>query len=166
MSPVALAYLTDGEISGREDMGSLWCLRHGMPGFFDDDTHPKELWEKYRDEFLPAFIADHPGFRPLPWWAWDSPRQPDHGSKVWWERKLPEPRKRIGGKGELHRAYVPAYQYGIPTHWDSKTLDSNDPLIFESQSAYLLRHNLLTANEKTYLEKHRNLLSFEKLTNW
>jgi hypothetical protein len=162
LSPSALAYLSDGE-GPKEDMGSLWCFRNGMPGFFDNEIEPKELWKENRDDFLPEFILKHPGQRPLPWWQWDAPRQPDQGSGCWYEGTLPEPRRRIGGKGELHKGYVPSYELGIPQHWDPKTLDPDCPLIFESQGAYLLRNDLLSPQEKKYLASHSEMMEPEKV---
>lgn len=85
-------------------------------------------------------------------------------------------------------AYVPYFDSGIPTSWVSKfqeeyyngrakdihgnvipseykdgdfkgvAIDENDPPVFESEAAYLDRHGLLTASEKTYIEKHPGLL--------
>jgi len=163
MSPVILAYLTDGEVETKVDADNLWCFRHGMTGFFEHELSPKELWKKYRADFLLQFIEKHPGRRPLAWWQWDAPRQPDHGSGCWFEGTLPEPRKRISGKGDLHNGYMPSYQYGIPTHWDSKSLDPDDPLIFESETAYLSRHDLLSAKEKKYLASHPELMEPEMI---
>jgi hypothetical protein len=70
---------------------------------------------------------------------------------------LPEPRRRIGGKGETPwdagLVVVPSFTKGIPSSWQS--VDENDPPIFESEASYLDRHGLLTATEKKFLEKHQ-----------
>jgi hypothetical protein len=165
LTPYELAYLSDDwsfDVDKDFSGFTLWCYRHGMEGC-SWDAKPEDLWREYRDEFLPEFISRNPGRRPLAWWQWDAPRQPDHGSGCSFEGTLPEPRKRIGGKGELHEGYVPAYQFGFPQHWDSKTLDPDDPLIFESQTAYLIRHELLSAQEKKYLASHPELMEPEMI---
>lgn len=120
-----LAYLSDTD-TGLEEGGmekfELWSFRHGMPGL-DGGHKPRELWEKHRDDFLPAFIAKNPGRRPLAWWQWDCPRLPDQGSRFWYEGTLPEPRRRVGGTGTPSYevlAYVPHFTRGIPTSWVTK----------------------------------------------
>lgn len=164
-TPAELAYLSDTDITletGGLEYFQLFSLRHAMSGM-DGTPGPRELWEEYREDFLPAFIAKNPGRRPIAWWHWDAPRQPDQGSGFWYEGTLPEPRRRIGGKGKLHENYVPFCQYGIPQHWDPKTLDPDDHLIFESQAAYLDRYGFLTESEKRHIKKHPELLEPEKV---
>lgn len=159
------AYLSDTDMDLEEnslDEFELFSFRHAMHGM-DGTPGPRELWQEYRDDFLPAFIAKNPGRRPIAWWHWDAPRQPDQGSGFWYEGTLQEPRRRISGKGELHQGYVPFSQYGIPQHWDYKTLDPDDPLVFESQVAYLLRKDLLSPQEKKYLASHPELMDPEKV---
>lgn len=163
VSQAALAYLLDDSaatISGVDGF-TLWCYRNGMPGF-DGEPTPDELWRDHGPEFLPEYIKNHPCRRPRAWWHWSAPRQADQGSGWFWEGTLPEPRKKLKGKGELHQGYVPYFEYGIAEHWDRESLDSNDPLFFESQASYLLRHGLLSEEEKKYLAKHPELLEPEK----
>jgi len=167
LSPVALAYLSDSE-GPLEDFekGSLWCLRSGMPGFFDDDVDPKELWEKHRGDFLPEFIEKHPAKRPIPWWLFDAPRWNDPYKGIYFHGTLPEPRQRIGGTGTPNYevlSYVPHFAKGIPTGWDEKSIDPDNPPIFESEASYLLRHDLLSLAEKRYLDLHPELLKPEKI---
>ena len=131
--------------------------------FVLQDTEIRNLWDESKDEIMAKWISKHPGSRPSLWWKFDSPRQPDHGSGFWYEGTLPEPRRRISGKGKLHPGYVPSFQKGIPTYWDDKTLYPSDPLVFESQAAYLERHGLLTESEKKYLEKHIDLMEPERV---
>lgn len=118
--PYELAYLTDDDahIQGFNDF-SLWCLRNGETGF-DGTKGPRELWDEYRDEFLPAFIEKHPGKRPTPWWQWDAPRWNDPYVGHYYHGTLPDPRRRIGGIGTPCYevlAYVPAFDKGIPSSW-------------------------------------------------
>lgn len=165
LSPAELAYLSDTdttfETGGLENF-QLFSFRHAMAGL-DGTPGPRELWEEYRDDFLPTFILKNPGRRPIAWWHWDAPRQPDQGSGFWYEGTLPQPRMKIDGKGKLHQGYVPFCEYGIPQHWDPKTLNPDDPLIFESQATYLDRYGLLTESEKRHIKKHPELMEPEKV---
>ena len=91
-------------------------------------------------------------------------------------------------------AYAPYFDKGIPTGWVSKfdeeyyngrrknihgdpiatehkegdfkgkAIDPNDPPQFESEAAYLQRHNLLTDAEKKFIEKHPELLEPEEVS--
>ena len=162
LTPAEFAYLTDGEVVGEEAEADLWCLGIGMSPYFSD-VKPQELWEKYRDDFLPRFITTNPGRRPLPWWQWDGPKR-DTGTGAFFE-PLPEPRRRIGGKGqttwERYPAVMPTYKKGVPSAWDS--VDKGDPPRFESEARYLERHGLLTDAERKYLAVHRELLEPEKI---
>ncbi len=123
LSESELAYLTDADVK-LEGFAhyDLWCLRHGMPGI-DGSRGPGELWREFRAEYLPLFIEKNPCRRLLPWWEWDAPRQPDRGSGWFYEGKLPEPRRRLGGVGTPDFEvlnYVPEFDRGIPTGWISK----------------------------------------------
>ena len=96
---------------------------------------------------------------------------------------MPEPRQRIGGIGTPSfevLAYAPCFCKGIPisfiNEWDMKfyadsfkgknvsPIGENDPPTFESEAAYLQRHDLLTPQEKKYLASHHKLLEPEKVT--
>lgn len=175
LSPDEIAYLTDAAV---DDEGfTLWSFRHGMEAW---GVEPRTLWEKHRDEFLPAFIREHPGRRPTPWWQWDAPRQADQGSGFWYEGTLPEPRRRLGGIGTPAAevlAVVPAFAFGIPTGWVTqfeadyhgsdfagKPIDPADPPTFESEAAYLRRRRLLTPAERAHLRAHPELLTPEAVT--
>lgn len=89
--------------------------------------------------------------------------------------------------------YVPSFVKGIPTGWVSKfdeeyysgrrkdihgnpigteykeghfkgkAIDPENPPVFESETAYLQRHGLLTDAEKKFLEKHPELMDPEKI---
>lgn len=148
LTPTEEAYLRDDDTGLEVEDFILWCYRHGQPGFGGDPL-PKELWEEYRDDFLPEFIAKHPGKRPLPWWQWDAPRWADPYEGCYFHGTLPEPRRRIGGTGlttwEKYPAVVPSFQKGIPASWHE--IDPDDPPRFESEVSYLFRHGLLTPIE-------------------
>lgn len=113
LNPQEIAYLTDDrELGGF----TLLCYRHGNKGF-DWDVHPHQLWEDYRDEFLPPYIESHPGQRSLPWWQWDAPDG--------WCADSDFEQQSL----ELLRAEVRAA-------WPK-----------EKQTQYLAKHGLLTKNE-------------------
>ncbi len=118
LSPVVIAYLSDDEtvFTGSDDW-FLWNYRHGLPGF-DGDPKPDELWKKHRDEFLPAFISNHPGRRPLPWWQWDAPKETVPG----WEGEQfnVAQRKRLGGIGTPSHEVLAiwgGFTRGLPNSW-------------------------------------------------
>ncbi len=118
LTDIECAYLTD-DFTVKEGY-ELWCYRHGRAPWDED---PVEIWETNKAEFLPAFIKDHPGIRPIPWWLYDAPRWADQGSGAWYEGTLPEPRQRFGGIGTPSYevlSIVPSFYKGIPTSWVSK----------------------------------------------
>jgi hypothetical protein len=96
--------------------------------------------------------------------------EPTAQSNSEWEFESPEPRKRLGGIGtESHNAFnvYQHFDFGIPTDFVSKSefdnynedgdfeydaYNPNDPPTYESQAAYLKRHNLLTKSEEKRLK--------------
>lgn len=48
-------------------------------------------------------------------------------------------------------------------HFKGKAIDPNDPPLYESETNYLLRHDLLSAQEKKYLASHPELMEPEKI---
>ena len=125
-----------------------------------------------RDEILAAWTADAPGTRPSFWWKFDAPRQPlGTFPGCFWDGKLPEPRRRLGGIGTPSHeclAYKPHYDYGLPAHWVKKwesdyynsegdfegvAIDPENPPKYESEAAYLERHALFLPGEKKRLQK-------------
>lgn len=109
---------------------------------------PVPAWADVRDELLPQWIKDHPGSRPFSWWG----------------EEAPESRRRIGGTGEISED-SPRIEFGAPgpTTWWAGVLPG-DPPTYESQAAYLQRHNLLTPPEKKWLSQHAEALKPEKIT--
>lgn len=100
----------------------------------------------------------------------------------------------IGTPAYMVLAYVPHFSFGIPETWVSKwdedyyngrakdihgnpigteyregdftgqAIDPTDPPVFESEAAYLSRHNFLTEAEWKYLSKHPEALEAEVIT--
>jgi hypothetical protein len=106
-------------------------------GVLDLDT-TREAWEALRAELLPAYVAEHPGRRPAAWWQFDSP----------------EPmRQQLGGynyRGDTQADAIPRRsRCGVPT--TSGPREWSDPPVYETQAAFLARHNLLTAGERSAL---------------
>jgi hypothetical protein len=91
-------------------------------------------WKRWREPLLAEWIARRPGTRPWAWWRYDAPE--------------PE-RRRLGGKGiemcEQYLGYTRAFDFGIPRYWHQ--IDPAQPPLYESEAAYLQRHNLLTPSE-------------------
>jgi hypothetical protein len=82
------------------------------------------LWDQNSDRLIEEHVAESPGTRPHRWWQYDAPRSavgtyPD----CYYDGKLPEPRRRLGGVGTpCHEclAHVPHFAYGVPTTWVSQ----------------------------------------------
>lgn len=147
LSAAAWAVMTD-----EADDGSLeqFLLRN------PDGAELQQLWGQYGDEIVGEWAIRRPGSRPRCWWRWDAPRQPPgRYPRAWFDGELPEPRRRLGGRGRLwseqFTAIVTDYEMGLPGgEWID--VDPSDVPIFESQAAYLKRFNLLTADEVKHLK--------------
>jgi hypothetical protein len=96
-------------------------------GFFPyslTDHEFADLWAEHADRIIEEHVAQWPGTRPYRWWQYDAPRMavgthPD----CFWDGKLPEPRRRLGGVGTPRHeclGYVPDFSYGLPTGWISQ----------------------------------------------
>lgn len=59
-------------------------------------------------------------------------------------------RNRVGGQG---RDSGLAISYGLPQSWWLYSFSYADPPVFESQAAFLLRHDLLLPGEKERLDR-------------
>ena len=139
-----------------------------------------EVWLAIRDELLPEWINAKPGTRPT-WWYLFDPDCPRISAEdiarcgwvdCWFAKDLPDLRRRVGGVGDPafeHQNLVPQLHCAMPTHFVSqadvdyhkeeededfhgKPIDPNDPPRYESQAAYLKRHNLLTTSEEHRLK--------------
>jgi hypothetical protein len=119
----------------------------------------RALWDEHGPAIMEEWIRAHPGTRPSWWWIFDSPRMSTadldlHGwADCYFARYLPDGRKRLGGSGtpahELENL-VPHFPLGIPD--DFRDVDPNDPPVYESQAAYLLRHGLFEPGEERRLK--------------
>jgi hypothetical protein len=142
ISDAAWAYLNDLPIpdGDGETKFAILMLEVG------DGEALRELWDRARGEVLAGWVK---GTRPAVWWRFEAPRQllGTHGG-CFYDGKLPQPRKQISGAGcdaSLISAYMPSYESGLPKAWAG--FEEGDPPVFESQAAYLRRHNLLTAGD-------------------
>jgi hypothetical protein len=114
----------------------------------------RELWDRCGEHVLREWTAVYPGTRPQSWWKFDAPRMaPGRWPGWFFDGKLPEPRRMLSGAGvpawERYNL-VPRYELGVPScKWVD--YDQNDPPTFESQAAYLRRHELLTPAERKQL---------------
>ena len=103
-----IEYLSDRET------GDPWI-------FFTTDADLLAAWNEVRDEILTEWIAGSPGSRPSFWWRFGAPRQPlGTFEGCYFDGKLPEPRRRLGGIGTPSHeclAYTPHYNFGIPAYW-------------------------------------------------
>jgi len=115
----------------------------------------RKLWDGIGEAVTATYANLRPGRRP----------------RVWWRLQAPEMRKRPGGRGlpvsDL-LAYVPAFEYGMPSRWlldDSHWTDSGrkqpaayvrfdpaHPPTFEAQATYLKRLKLLLPGEERRLK--------------
>ena len=131
----------------------------------DNSPIVAELWAAYRSAVIERWVAEMPGTRPSLWWRYDAPRAPAGMFDAWGADKLPEPRRRLGGRGVASHdglAYYPSFRCGIPDSWITPSLasyyglkgaavDPNDPPRYEAQAAYLERHGLLLPGERERL---------------
>jgi hypothetical protein len=88
-------------------------------------------WLLYRDELLPEFLRANPGQRPWSWWQWDAPD---------------EVRRRLKG-GHGTSLMSKGLWFGCPRGF-AQDYSIEDPPRYESERAYLERHNLLTEAER------------------
>jgi hypothetical protein len=151
------AWLNDEPVS-KDDHEANWevlMLEGGHMNAHGGEDKLRDLWKGVREDVLARWAVDHPGTRPSLWWELEAPRQ---ALGTWpgcfFDGKLQEPRKRLGGTGkapwDAGLAYVPSFRCGVPSYWDS--FSEEDPPVFESQAAYLKRQGLLTAAEKRKLK--------------
>ena len=94
------------------------------PFYKPDDA--ESFWSEHSERIVAEHVDECPGSRPPRWWEYDAPRSPlGTYRNRFYDGKLPEPRKRLGGTGTP--AYevlnvVPSFSYGLPNsfvdQWD------------------------------------------------
>jgi hypothetical protein len=124
------------------------CLAEDKFAVFD--LNPK-YWGEISVELLESYLRAHPGMRPWKWWVEEAP-----APELVEQGKGLEPvkvmRRQVGGSGSL--TGNPELHFGVPgwvNGFDPPLPD--DPPLFESQGAFLRRHDLLSPIEKRRLRK-------------
>ena len=131
--------------------------------FLRTDEEWEKIWQDQREKAMESWVREYPCTRCWAFWQYDAK----------------EPRARIGGKGQTPwdagLAIAPSYSFGLPTTWISEfemrhfknlkgvAIDFND--LYESETSYLLRHHLLSPQEKRFLASHPELTEPEKISN-
>jgi hypothetical protein len=124
---------------------SGWDLSADMLRVLPDQHEP--LWRAYAAEFLAAWIAKYPGWRPAAWWTFDAP----------------EPRLVLEGAEFLLPKETPiAWQwvwrgnhcggFGVPAFRQVRPPGDVELPVVESTAAYLRRLELLTPSEHAALD--------------
>jgi len=129
-----------------------WLLAGQRTAWFYLELHDPAtqqlFWQQYCDVIVAHHIKRHPGTRPLLWWRFSSPG----------------PRRRVGGIGTpLHEcsSYARNLEYGVPTDWRTAgdylragtPISDTEPPLFESEAAYLRRHDLFRRGERSRLSR-------------
>jgi hypothetical protein len=128
---------------------------------FEEDF---EFWKLERDEAdmtrlglsQEALWLQH-GADVLAWWT---QVKPGTRPSLWWKFRAPELRRRLGGVGEPDA--MRDIRFGVPTRWtrpvkgdyhgkSELTFDPADPPLYESEPAFLRRHELLLPSERRQL---------------
>ena len=152
-SPIAWRYMSGlpiDEIALNETESlELLCLKSNTYQH-DKQTDTEQLWRRNAPAILAGWAIAHPGTRPELWWRFDAP----------------EPRRRLGGVGDVasdRLAIKPEFSFGIPTTWVGpifkrwyprlrlKIPDPKNLPLYESESTYLDRLNLLADTEREAL---------------
>lgn len=112
-------------------------------GFNADDDRRAAAWARQADELVGYWIRPRIEGR----WGGDLgsplPAGPRRRPAAWWRYDAPEPRRRLGGRGEP--ADESDLWLGVPAAWLS--IDPRDPPRYESQATYLERLELLSPDE-------------------
>ena len=123
-------------------------------------------WLFARDDILRDWIERRPGTRPAAWWHWDSPeparrRLGGIGTAARDARPPPHEFDGLTRRRDISLGREPDYfglHLGLPRRWatsfnlrvwgcDGEELDPAFPPIYESQAAYLKRHEILSPSE-------------------
>ena len=121
----AIEYLKHGEV----ELEKFGIQRRKL--LTDDEI--REAWKSHGKKIIKDWIKNNPGTRP----------------DAWWDFEAPEPRARISGEGEPD--FDPGYDRGLPDYflnivWVNEP-PVKDPLLYESEAAFLKRHNLFYPGE-------------------
>jgi hypothetical protein len=168
--------IENGQHPGVEPWQENWLL-HGEetegPNRFSfltwSDKDRLQTWAFIKGKAINDWIEEHPGTRPFAWWLYDAPREPVKGFDPDTYREAQ--RRRIGGIGtcehDLHGGTLD-FEKGIPRYFAFpseakgearvKAYNEKNPPQYESEAAYLQRHELLTPAEIKWLEKHPEAL--------
>lgn len=145
LTPALTLYLQTGDwsraldqVKGGESPNAFELYSLAGTALRGDDGQLQTLWAEHRDVVLEAWVRAHPGTRPFSWWIFNAP----------------ESRKCVADQGN-HLAHLEPAQaeqvwrrgFGIPA------IDQigHFTISFESQAAYLARHELLPAEERARL---------------
>jgi hypothetical protein len=161
------------DLSGRAKV-EIFMLRHG-------GDRLREVWQLHRDEILPEFIRKNLCSRPFCWWKFDikelreriggigdlmreiefyEPTDCHNGIPMGWVAKW-QVEYYNGNFRDIHGNLVDSgFKEGDFTE---VAIDPNDPPTYESEAAYLRRHDLLSEIEERYLKQHSELLKPEKV---
>jgi hypothetical protein len=165
-------YFFTGE--GEPDKVELFMLRGST-------EREKAAWETIRAEVMPTWIADHPCSRHSAWWRFDSTEQrrrlggtgdthDDHYEPSECDRGIPtdwftqwESDFYNGRTRDIHGKKIEKWPSGYYEEGDhpGTPISAEDPPTFESETAYLQRHGLLTPAEVRHLAAHPELLAPE-----
>lgn len=108
--------------SGDPGHGQLTLFILSRPG--GDPALLRPLWERHRDEILPAWVGQHPGRRPWAWWVCDAPG-PRH----------------VLDHGPVSTCVVRRRA------WGAEPIQPDIKVTIEAQAAFLLRAGLLFRGE-------------------
>jgi hypothetical protein len=115
---------TDKKRQAVTDENEAWLVGDDKSaGFFKyaPEEELAALWNEHSDRIVAEHVADYPGTRPVRWWQYEAPRMPlGTFPDRYYDGKLPEPRRRLGGIGTPASdvlAYVPAFWFGLPAVW-------------------------------------------------
>lgn len=174
---MAFAYLSDAPEWESQDGDNLEMLDLRYPGVRGEKL--RVLWGAVGGEILAKWTQERPGTRPRAWWRVDAPRWDDPYELCYFHGSLPEPRRRLGGKGTPIfecLGYVPLFEFGIPAGFITastlavydktgglenrahpgspvEAFDPKNPPRYESQARYLWDRDLLEPEEKKVIER-------------
>jgi hypothetical protein len=147
LSDVTWAFLHDQapppDCGYREDF-EFWMLERDQADLTLLGLSQEALWQPYGADVLRWWVQAKPGTRP----------------SLWWKFRAPEARLRLGGSGEPDA--LRDMRCGVPTVWVRPVrgdyqggrelcYDSDDPPLYESEPAFLRRHELLLPSERRRL---------------